>query len=85
MTNSNSNLTPQQEKDLALFNEMISKRVYSITESQYVELNRLAASYESLCSLIPVDSDDCVSSISCLLDNLNSSFFEFIETFEPQQ
>jgi len=76
-----SNLTPQEQ-----YNHILDRSSYTFTHSQYQELEVIAARYESLNSLLqPFSDDKPLSSVSCLFDSLNESFFEFMANIAINQ
>jgi len=80
-----NNLTPDDLLAKKEFQSLLDKSTYTLTSSQYDDLSRLAALYESLHTLLePFESDSPLSSISCLFNHLNESLFEYIDTLNPE-
>lgn len=84
MTDNNSNLTIEQLEVEKQVKEIFSKITYTLDSKQYDQLSRQASLYESLHALLePFDSDDsALTHVLALLNSLNASFFEYIETIE---
>lgn len=84
MTDNDFNLTAEELETEHQIKEVLSKTTYTLDSKQYDELTRTASLYESLNVILEsFDSDNSpLTHVVDLLDHLNSSFFEFIETIE---
>lgn len=79
-----SNFTSKQLLQEKQFKAILAETTYTLSNSQYQELERIAALYESLHTLLgPFENDAPVSNISCLFTYLNESLYRYIDTLRP--
>jgi len=81
-----SKILSEKSLNNAHYEDVLSEINFSLSVAQFEKLSSFALLYESLGNVLePFESESPVSNISVLMNHINNSFYDFLETLRSNR